>query len=982
MRVFSWLNRTNRFSSPTLFTILVLAGCLIAPAMASAVPTIQTTTTVSCGSAVLFPGSEATCAVKSRSSGAGPAPTGTVKLTAEGGQVPASCTLVPFGAEGICAVRYTAKQGGLQKVSASYQGDLTHLASAGQTTVIVSTTATVLNCQPNSPTVGEPTTCTAEAKNTGGASASVSGTVSFKSVGEGQLNRTSCTLEDNACSVKYTPKATGDHLVTASYGGDPTHPGSGAETTLSAHLPTTITTVSCGTGVRFPGVKVLCTVRVRGSGPAPTAPTGTVKLTAEGGQITASCTLLPFVGPERICQGTYTTHVAGLQTISASYPGDSTHLASSGKSTVAVSDTSTSLICDPESPVVGEASTCIAEVKNFGPAPEEVSGTVRFESSGEAEQLEPTSCTLEQNVCSVKFSPKASGVYRITATYEGDATHPSSQAEAGVAARGLTETELRCGSVLRFPGDRVGCLVISKGLGPKATAPTGRIKVSGDGFRVTEGSTNLGECTLIPLTEVNKKPESAAECIIVPEKGGQLRATASYPGDRTHLPSSGGAVVPVTDTATSLTCDQEKLAVGEASTCVAEVRNAGVASDSLTGTIGFVTDRNGHFEPGFCNVEESRICTVKYFPGVGGDHRFTATYEGDETHPASHDQVTFAVRGTSVRLTCAHPTEALYEPARCVAHVVNEGLGSKNLTGTVHFSSSSEGKFSSGGECTLFSLDEEGGVCDVNYTPEAAGAHVIRAIYSGDDTHPQAIDGKSQVNVRARPTTTTVTCTGSPLTGDTQCLVRVRDNSPTQATPPVSGVQFFSAEDKDFVFGSADQVLFACDLSPVSSVESTCSFKQGLSWRPNVFSPQLMFARYQGVEAPPRAVGLVDKVHAPSEATIRLIYGTKTEVDCGDSATVGQAKRCTATVRTLDPEPHPSEGGPTPPTGPVRFSSPASGTFSRADCTLEAIGPDASRCSVFYTPQAEGNHPITASYPNDAHHDSSFDTKNLGARSG
>jgi hypothetical protein len=971
-----------RFSSPRLFTILVFAGCLIAPAMASAAPTIQTTTTINCGSAVLFPGGEVTCTVKSRNSSAGTAPTGTVKLTAEGGQIPASCTLAPFGAEGMCFARYTAKQGGPQKVSASYPGDSTHLPSAGQTTIIVSTTATVLSCQPNSPTIGEPTTCTAEVKNTGGASAGVSGTVSFKSVGEGQLDRNSCTLENNACSVKYTPKATGDHLVTASYGGDPTHPGSSAETTLSAHLPNTTTTVSCGTAIRFPDTKVLCTVRVRGLGPAPTAPTGTVKLTAEGGQITASCTLLPFVGPERVCQGTYTTHVAGLQTITASYPGDPTHLASSGKTTVAVSDTATSLTCNPESPAVGEASTCIAEVKSFGAASEEASGTVSFKSSSEAEQLEPSSCTLERNVCSVKFSPKASGVYRITATYEGDATHPSSQAEASVAARGATETELRCGSVLRSPGDRVGCLVIAKSLGSKATAPTGRIKVRGDGFRVTEGFTTLGECTLIPLTEINKKPESAAECLIVPERGGQLRATASYPGDRTHLPSSGEAIVPVTDTATSLTCDQDKLAVGEASTCVAEVRNAGAASDSLTGTIGFVTNRNGHFEPGFCNVEQSRICTVKYFPGVGGDHQFTATYEGDETHPASHDQVTFTVFGTSVKLTCAHPTEALYEPARCAAHVVNEGLGSRNLTGTVHFSSEGEGKFSSGGECTLSPLDEDGGVCNVSYTPEAAGAHVIRAIYSGDDTHPQAIDGKSQVDARARPTTTTVTCTGSPLTGDTQCLVRVRDNSPTQATPPVSGVQFFSAEDKEFVFGSETQVLFACDLSPVSSVESTCSFKQGLSWRPSVFSPQLMFAHYQGVEAPPRAVGLVDKVHAPSEATIRLIYGTKTEVDCGDSAIVGEAKLCTATVRTLDPEPRPSEGGPTPPTGPVRFSSPATGSFNQADCTLAAISSDASRCSVFYTPQAAGNHPITASYPNDAHHDSSFDTKNLGARSG
>jgi hypothetical protein len=736
---------------------------------------------------------------------------------------------------------------------------------------------------------------------------------------------------------------------------------------MAAAEPTiqTSTTITCGGKIRFPDTDVQCLVRTKSSGVGATAATGTVRFTAEGGPISASCTLVALIGPESACQGSYKPHIAGQLTVNASYLGDQTHLPSSGKTTVPVSDTVTSLTCQPESPAVGEASTCTAEVKSFGPASDNVSGTVSFSAGGEGQQLEPNSCTLgEGNACSVNFSPRAGGVYLVTATYEGDATHPASHAEATVVARGATETTVSCGSRLRFPDTDVQCLVRTKSSGVGATAATGIVRLSGEGRGLTE-------CRLVQFLG----PESVAQCGFSPKEGGLQTITAHYPGDQTHLPSSGKTTVPVSDTVTSLTCQPESPAVGEASTCTAEVKNAGAASDNLSGILSFKSDHEGRFEPSSCSVDENNICTVRYFPAVGADHRITATYEGDATHPASHGEATLAVRGTSVKLLCTQQSEALYEPASCVARVVNTGLGSRSLTGKVRFTSSTDGTFSSP-ECTLVPfVNNDGGFCATAYTPEAAGVNVIRAFYSGDDAHPPATDGKSQVNALARPTTTTVACTGSPLAGNTECVVHVRDNTTFRGTAPTGGIEWFSAEERD------TRARFTCLLKPVNSVESSCSFGR-FNYDPKVLTTQLLFARYPGVESPPVAIGVPDKVHAPSEATIRLIYPTTTEVDCGDSAVVGELKVCTVTVRVNDIEPRPSEGGPTVPTGPVRFSSPAMGMFSQTECTLATIGADASACSVSYRPQAPGSHAISASYGGDLKHDPSFDTKDLVARSG
>jgi hypothetical protein len=725
----------------------------------------------------------------------------------------------------------------------------------------------------------------------------------------------------------------------------------------------TSTTVSCGGNVRFPDVEIPCVVRVRSSGVGATAPTGTVKFAAEGGKISSSCTLLKFIGPESVCTGTYTTRVAGQQTISADYVGSQTHLPSSGKTTVAVSDTTTSLICRPGSFAVGASTICTAEVRSTGAVSSNPSGMVRFASS---EGLpEPSTCTLDESAaCSITFSPQAIGTHAITATYEGDSSHPASHGETTVTVRGATETTVDCGPELRFLGAEIRCLVKVKSSGIGASAATGLVTL-------TAGGRGVASCILVPSS--GPPPGSATQCSYTPKEPTVQNITATYGGDKTHLPSAGRATVAVSHTVSSLTCRPESLAVGEASICTAEVKNAGAAPSGPSGTLSFESDHEGRFEPSSCRVEESIVCTTKYFPEVGprevgGKHLVTAAYEGDATHPASHAEAALAVRGTSVKLTCSQQSEALGDTAVCFAHVVNEGIGSRSLTGTVRFESSREGRFSSA-VCTLLPfIGGDGGFCSTSYTPEISGAHGIHAFYSGDSAHPPAIDGKSQVNAVRRPTTTTFTCAGAPaVRASTTCVARVRDSTTTLGSAPTGEVVFSSPEEKD--------PFTDCLLTPVSFVESTCT----TVYTREIIGSSLQIAQYRG-----------DKVHSPSETSRRVVHETATEIDCGDSTSAGAPQVCTVRVRDImgAGATPPTEGEPSPPTGLVQFTASASvvGTFSRTSCSLVPIDPDTSTCSgapVTYRPQADGINVVSASYRSDSTaHEPSTGRKNLVVRSG
>ncbi len=203
-------------------------------------------------------------------------------------------------------------------------------------------TSTSVDC-PVSLALGEGGTCTATVTDTAsGTKSDPTGSVDFtrSGVGTGSFSAASCALVANpspsihasTCSVTYTPNAgTGNHVVTGTYNetSSATHATSSGNDTITVILIATTTAITSDTpdpSTVGQAYTVTATV-TRTSGSA--AITGTMSI-SDG---TDSCTdTTPDGGSGSpvtyFCELTSTT--AGVKTLTASYPGNSTYGASSG----------------------------------------------------------------------------------------------------------------------------------------------------------------------------------------------------------------------------------------------------------------------------------------------------------------------------------------------------------------------------------------------------------------------------------------------------------------------------------------------------------------------------------------------------------------------------------------------------------------------------------------------------------------------------
>lgn len=212
-------------------------------------------------------------------------------------------------------------------------------------------TQTAMSCAPASVTVGQTATCTATGSDTDPNSlVAPTGTVTFTSNASGTFaSGGSCTLApasspgEASCSVGYTPTAvgSGEHGLTAAYGGDPAHASSSGTTTLTVGAVlgplSTQTVVSCTPSPVTVGQSTTCTSTVSDTDPSSLLPpTGTVTFTHNGSGTFPSgdsCTLAPGSSPGvASCSVAYTPtkYGWGHQKITAAYGGDVAHAASSG----------------------------------------------------------------------------------------------------------------------------------------------------------------------------------------------------------------------------------------------------------------------------------------------------------------------------------------------------------------------------------------------------------------------------------------------------------------------------------------------------------------------------------------------------------------------------------------------------------------------------------------------------------------------------
>src|SRR5438128_1946314 len=361
----------------------------------------NTTTSVSCGSPVIA-GQASTCTASlTDTSGTGAsAPTGTVTFsTSSTGSFSGNpCTLSGSGSTSTCSVSYTpdVAANGTHNITASYGGSAIHNSSDNTASSFALNatrgTSTTVTCSPSTVLAGVATTCTATVTDThpAGTASAPSGTVTFSTSSTGSFSGSPCTLtsatsRSSTCSVSYTPTnaASATHTITGNYGGSITHTSSSGTFAVTVNKRSTSTTVSCSPTTVLAGVATTCTASVSDTaGSGASTPTATVTFSTSG---TGSFSGPPCPLASGSCSVTYTPPNAAstTHTITGSYGGSSTHLASSGAASVTVNkrDSSTTVSC--ASPATGgQPTTCPATVSDTsGTGASAPTGTVIFASS-------------------------------------------------------------------------------------------------------------------------------------------------------------------------------------------------------------------------------------------------------------------------------------------------------------------------------------------------------------------------------------------------------------------------------------------------------------------------------------------------------------------------------------------------------------------------------------------------------------------------
>ena len=452
-----------------------------------------------------------------------------------------------------CDEDYTPTAAGTQVITTTYSGDA-YWAPATTTftlTVTPNSTTTAISCTPNPVSSNQPSTCTATVTDTGANPITPGGSVSFNQTGGSDgFSSTQCTLSgsgaSSSCEVTYTQADAGSPSISATYNPDGAHTGSSNSTSLTIDKNSTTTAVSCQPGNPKAGAQTSCTATVTDTGTDPSTPTGTVGFTStdQSGTFTSpgdSCTLSTAGNSSATCSVTYSQPDAGAPTIDATYAGDSAHSAGSpGTEPLAVgSDQSnTAVACAPNTPAIGQQTTCTVTVTDPDKPPSTPTGTVTFASS------EPTGtftasgkCTLSGSVtgtatCAVGYSQPTPGSPTITASYPGDGAHVSSSGTATpTVPPNPTTVVVNCPEKPNSAGFVDTCKASVTDTGPNPITPTGSITF-----------TTSGHDRSIHRRPMHRSPHgtiSAAFTVGYSDSaGGTLKITATYAGDHNH---AGGA---------------------------------------------------------------------------------------------------------------------------------------------------------------------------------------------------------------------------------------------------------------------------------------------------------------------------------------------------------------------------------------------------------------------------------------------------------
>jgi hypothetical protein len=255
----------------------------------------------------------------------------------------------------------------------------------------------------------------------GGGSGTPTGTVTFSdkvsTVVSGSLNTTTNSLGsailDGTGKAALSPVTltTGNHFITASYGGNGTFPAGSGGMVQVVHAGASATTVTATPNPSNAGQSVTFNVAVSSAPAGGAAPTGQVTLT-QGSNVLAQLTL----DSNGLANFATSALPAGSSAITASYSGDSSYSASQGNTTAVVqSPTLTSLASSSNPASQGQSATFTATVSSSGGTPV---GSVTFTDGA---TVLASNVAVISGVATFSTSSLATGSHSIGASFTGAA---------------------------------------------------------------------------------------------------------------------------------------------------------------------------------------------------------------------------------------------------------------------------------------------------------------------------------------------------------------------------------------------------------------------------------------------------------------------------------------------------------------------------------------------------------------------------------
>ena len=579
----------------------------------------------------------------------------------------------------------------------------------------------------------------------------------------------------------------GADTVTASYAND-TNFTVATSPSVSYSVPKngpTLTVTSPGPSIV--NGSVMITATLGGIGLTPVTPgtsgTGTISFSANTGCATQS---VANVGGNWQATCTTSALMAGSDTVTATYSGDSNFLGTSGSVSQSVAlASSTTLALTGTTTAAVNASVSYTATLTGTFAPIAPGGTINFYDGATQICSQGVSGTVSPFIahCTGSFASLTGGSHTITASYSGDSNFsqvvasPASTVSLNVTA--LTPT-------IALSSSSTGSTSIVN------TSVTFSAQLSGSFSPVPLSGTFLfksGSTTITGCSAVSPNASGKATCITSALLPGVDAITAAYSGDPSYVPAAAGS--------TTQTVTQAVSTLALTGTTTAAVDGSVSYTATLTGTFtpntpgGTITFQDGTTT--ICNTVSltyvsttsyTAACTGAFASLTAGSHSIKASYSGDSNFSAVAVTPASTVALTVTNLT---PTVSL------------GSTGASNVDGSVTFTAQLSGTlsptlptgsfvFKSNGTtitgCSAVTVSSSG---QAQCTTSAllAGSDAITAAYSGDTSYVPAAAGSTTQTVTAL--TPTLSLTPSPssstATGATVVFTAQLSGTLTPVTP-------------------------------------------------------------------------------------------------------------------------------------------------------------------------------------------------------